>query len=292
MPTASDPVLAGAVRAVNRAIGLAVENDRFTLEGGLWAALFEETGAVPSDAARSVLQRYGPPLVRLVLRYVGPAPHHAPDPAEREAAAAALHEMIEALAGELRAVGAVPFAEEDAAFDPYASPTLHRAVHDVPHVIDRRSVAPALVSAVRSDVHDRSPGTAVRRREQRAERALRQAERTIEAVDWERVDEQNHILLASLRTDQRIAVLWLTEHELLVLGQGNAGYAALAGLAGVAEAGVLAASLQRGPTSGLLRRTATAHVFGLPPDEHAAAGAALLAYGVRAGFSARSRWDG
>ncbi|WP_411120152.1 hypothetical protein [Streptomyces sp. 058-1L] len=246
-----------------------------------------------SDAARSVLQRYGPPLVRLVLRYVGPAPHHAPDPAEREAAAAALHEMIDALIGELRAVGAVPFAEEDAVLaDPYASPTLHRAAHDVPHVIERRSVAPALVSAVRSNVHDRSPGTAARRREQRAERALRQAERTIEAVDWERVDEHNHILLASLRTDQRIAVLWLTEHELLVLGQGNAGYAALAGLTGLEESGVLAASLQRGPTNGLLRRMATAHVFGLPPEEHAAAGAALLAYGVRAGFSARSRWDG
>ncbi|NEC24739.1 hypothetical protein, partial [Streptomyces parvus] len=73
---------------MNRAIGLAGETDRFTLEGGLRAALCEETGAVLSDAARSVLQRYGPPLVRLVLRYAGSGPHHAPDPAEREAAAA------------------------------------------------------------------------------------------------------------------------------------------------------------------------------------------------------------
>ncbi|MFJ7063084.1 hypothetical protein ACIQVA_36380 [Streptomyces microflavus] len=294
MPTAPDPAHAGALRALNHTIELAVEKDRFTLEGGLRAALVEETGAVPSEAARGVFQRYGPPLAGLVLRYVGTAPHHAPDPADREAAGAALHEMIASLVGELRAVGAVPFTPEEDAIPPdsYESPTLHRAVHHVPHVVERRSPPAVAAPAGGPGVRDRSPGTAARRRERRAEHALQQAERTIEAVDWELVDEQNQILLASLRTGQRIALLWLRGHDLLVLGQGNSGFGAIVGLVGIAEAGVRIASLQRGPTKGVLRRTATAHVFGLPQEEHDAVGAALLAYGVRTGFSARSRWDG
>ncbi|MEV7251156.1 hypothetical protein [Streptomyces cyaneofuscatus] len=294
MLIAPDPALTGALRAVDHAIELAVEKDRFTLEGGLRAALAEATGAVPSEAARSVFQRYGPPLTALVLRYAGPGPRHAPDPAEHEAAAAALYELTEALVRDLRAAGALPSAPEGDAppQDPYESPTLHLAVHDVPHVVERRSARDVAVSACPPDARDRSPGAAARRRKQLAERALQQAERTIEAVDWELVDGQNQILLASLRTDQRIALLWLKEHELLVLGQGNAGYGPLAALAGSAAAGVLVASLQRGPTHGLLRRTSTAHVFGLPEEEHEAAAATLLVYGVRTSFSARSRWDG
>ncbi|MFE8977724.1 hypothetical protein ACFYM7_30555 [Streptomyces cyaneofuscatus] len=289
-----DPALAGALRAVNRTIELALQKDRFTLEGGLRVALVEETGAVPSEIARGVFQRYGPPLTARVLRYVGPGPHHAPDPAEREAAAAALHELIEALVRDLRAAGALPFVPVGDATpqDPYESPTLHRAVHDVPHVVERKDARDVAVSACPPDARHRSPGAATRRRQQLAEGALQQAERTIEAVEWEMVDEQNQILLASLRTDQRIALLWLKEHELLVIGQGNVGYGSLAALAGNAAAGVLVASLQRGPTQGILRRTPTAHVSGLPDEEHDAAAATLLAYGVRTSFSARSRWDG
>ncbi|RPK67631.1 hypothetical protein EES43_02940 [Streptomyces sp. ADI96-02] len=290
MPIETDSAHAGALRAVDDAIERAWEADRFTLEGGLRAGLAEGTGAVPSPASREVFQRYGPPLAALVRRYAGPGPDRLPDAAEREATAAALHGMIADLVRDLVAVGAVSPGPVVAEADPYESPTLHRAVHDVHHVVERKDAAPGKDEA--PAVPDRSPGAAARRREQRAERALKQAERTIDAVDWDLVDEQNQMLLAQIRIDQRIAVLWLSGHELLVLGQGNTGYAAIAGLTGVPEAGVHIASLQRGPVTGFLRRTATARLAGVPEQEQEAVTAAFLAYGVQASFAARSRWDG
>lgn len=293
MPSARDAVRNGVLRAVNSAIERSWEIDRFALEGGLRAALADETGLPHSEAVRGVFQRYGPPLARLVVRYTGPDPQRLPDAAVRAEAATGLHETIEALTRDL--VQVLPWLAEQAPPPvAYTSPAVREAAHDVPHVVLTKETATRFVPPEADDeppVCDRSPGAAARRRARRAARALEAARRAIDALDWEDVAEWNGLLLASLRIHQRMAVLWVENPEQVVIGQDNPAHGVLAALTGVAGAGVFAGSVQRGPDKGALRRTRTACVTGLPPKAGEAVCTELAAYRFSTAFAAATRWE-
>ncbi|MFI8221214.1 hypothetical protein [Streptomyces sp. NPDC085932] len=292
MPSARDAVREGVLRAVNSAIERSWEIDRFTLEGGLRAALADETGLPHSEAVRHVFQQYGPPLTRLVVRYTGSDPQRFPDEAARAAAEADLHETVEALTRDLLQV--LPWLAEHSTQSPaYTSPVVHGAAHHIPHVVVTQKAVNDFVPEADDDapVHDGSPGVVARRRARRATRALEEARRSIGAVDWENAEEWNGRLLASLRVHQRMAVLWVENLERVVIGQDNPAHGVLAALTGVAGAGVYAGSVQRGPDKGKLRRTRTARVTGLPPEAGEAVCMELAAYRFSTAFVAATPWE-
>ncbi|AWW43149.1 hypothetical protein [Streptomyces cadmiisoli] len=294
MPSARDAVHDGVLRAVDSAIERAWETDRFALEGGLRAALAEETGLPHGDAVRSVFQRYGPVLAGLVVRYTGPGPGRLPDAAVREEAAAALHETVAALMRDLTEVFPWLAGRADPA-DDYESPAVHESVHEVPHVVLTKGPAAARPVFVEADggvgARDRSPGSAARRRAQRAERALDGARRTIDDLDWVSVDEWNETQLARLRIDERMAVLWVEDPGRIVVGRDNPAHPFLAELTGVPGAGVHAGSVQRLPDTGALRRTRAVRITGLPTEVTGAVGAEFAVHRFRTSFAPPTRWD-
>ncbi|MFF8831243.1 hypothetical protein [Streptomyces sp. NPDC015131] len=294
MTSTPDTVHEGIRRAVGHAVQRAGDTDRFTLAGGLRADLVAHTGLPLCPSLREVLQRHGPVLADLVVRYAEPDTGSRPDAAGREAAAHALHTAMAALARDLAATGLVtPPATTPREPGPYASPSVHRAVHDVPHVVTpagRPAPAPR-PTGDDTTTPDRSPGAAARRRALRTQHALEQARRTVRDTDWAAAEEAGRQALARLRPHQRLAVLWVDDPGRLVVGRANPAHGALHALAGIPGAGVFAGSLQCGARSGPLRRTRTALVSGLPDEAGERVAAALAAHGFRTAVAPASRWE-
>ncbi|MFJ6727276.1 hypothetical protein ACIQPQ_20460 [Streptomyces sp. NPDC091281] len=296
MPDTEDVVREAVLRAVGSAVERAWGTDRFALAGGLRAALAEQTGLPQGDAVRRLFQTYGTTLTGLIVRYAGPGPDAPPAPADREETRIALHDTVVALIADLVALGVVAPAGTATADDgPYASPSVHEAAHQVAHVV----TASARRAPGRhpdggdgpSEGRDRSPGAAARRRDRRAERALQEARRTLDGVDWAAVADVNRALLAALKPRERLSLLWATHPGRLVVGTANPAHAPLSALTGVPGAGVFAGSVQRGAGTGPLRRTPTAEVTGLPREAGEAVPAAFAAYGFRVTVRAPTRWD-
>ncbi|MEU9704476.1 hypothetical protein [Streptomyces sp. NPDC047981] len=170
----------------------------------------------------------------------------------------------------------------------YESPSLSGAAHDdyaftsAPHPAHARQGA--------APVRDHEPGAAERRRTQRAQRALENARRLLQRLDWGEVDAQNGHLLKSLKVGGRLEVLWVKSLGRIVVGRRNPAFETVAAVQKIAGVGVCGGSLQLTRKPPLLGGLGRADVTGLPPGEIDTVARLFHAHKIEVSPTVSERW--
>ncbi|MEU0002618.1 hypothetical protein ABZ069_37590 [Streptomyces microflavus] len=268
------------LRTVNTVVERCWGADRETVAQALSEALAaDELLSAPSVA--HVTEAYLPDTAELVFRYLSTYDAAYDRPAD-DPVTIWLYETLGALANDLAATYA-------AAWSAYESPSLNGPAHDLPEIFPEEPRTPNKAERLGPD---RQPGSAARRKAERAERALQAARETIAALDWPRIDEENDQLLKSLKVGDRRMVLWVKTRGIIVVGKNNSAFRAIDGIRDVRGIDIFAGSLQLIGKPKLLSTRRQAVLTDIPPEGEEAIGPLFAAHRIDVSFTAASRWVG